>query len=87
MMGLETTQELDELYSIYKSLLKKEIESTIKVLAAKTIEERNALIEKTIRFSKEASSVARAIKEIEDPGEDIPDPGDQPAACHSSPSE
>jgi hypothetical protein len=65
-MELETTQELDELYSVYKSLVKKEIECTDKVLSAKTIEERNKLIEKAARISKEASSVAKAIKEIED---------------------
>lgn len=68
-MSLETPQELDELYSVYKSLIRKEIECTDKVLSAKTIEERNAFIEKAMRFSKEASSVARAIKEIEDAGE------------------
>jgi hypothetical protein len=66
-MSLETTQELDELYSVYKSLVRKEIECTDELLSAKTIEERNAFIEKAMRFSKEASSVARAIKEIEDP--------------------
>jgi hypothetical protein len=87
MMDLEMTQELGELYSVYKSLLKKEIECTNMALAAKTIEQRNAFIEKATRFSKEASSVARVIKEIEDPGEDTPDPGDHPAACRASPGE
>nr|MDO8085434.1 hypothetical protein [Candidatus Sigynarchaeum springense] len=86
-MDLEMTEELGELYSVYKSLLKKEIECTNKVLAAKTIDERNAFIEKATRFSKEASSVARVIKEIEDTGEDTPDPGDKPAACQASPGE
>ncbi len=69
MMSLETTQELDELYSTYKSLLGKEIQCTNELLSAKTIEERNECIKKAMRFSKEASSVAKAIKEIEDSSE------------------
>jgi hypothetical protein len=76
MMSLETTQELDKLYSVYKSLVGKEIECTNKVLSSKTIEERNACIEKAMRFSREASSVARAIKEIEDSGEGGSNPGE-----------
>ncbi len=86
-MDLEMTQELEELYSVYKSLFKKEIECTNKALAAKTIEERNSFIEKATHFSNEAGSIARVIKEIDDTGEDTPDPGDKSVACRASPGE
>ena len=62
----EITQELDELYSVYKSLIGKEIECTNKLLAATDIEKRNAFIDQAMRYSREASAVAKAIKEIED---------------------
>ena len=65
MIIMETTQELDELYSIYKSLVGKEIDCTNKLLAAKDIEERNAFIDKARRFSMDASAVAKAIKDID----------------------
>ena len=74
MMGVEPTQELDELYAVYKSLIGKEIECTGKALQASTLEERNTLIDNARRFSREASALAMAIKAIEDGGKATAEP-------------
>jgi hypothetical protein len=66
MMVLNTSQELDELYSIYKALIRKEIQCTDALLETEDLEEKKELASQAMRYSKEASAVARAIKEIED---------------------
>ena len=57
---------MDRLYDIYFDLLGKEIEYSNKLLATKNAEKKIAFIDKTLRYSREASVVAKAIKEIED---------------------
>ncbi len=84
-MTVETTHELDELYSVYFSLIRKEVECTNKLLATRDTKERNAFIEKAMEYSREASAIAKAIKEIEDSGNVKMDPGDKAVACHADP--
>jgi len=84
-MTVETTRELDGLYSSYFSLIREEVECTDKLLATRDIKERNAFIEKAMEYSREASAIAKAIKEIEDSGEIKIDPGDKTVACRANP--
>ena len=64
--SLETIEELDELYRIYFGLIRKEIECTDKLLATDDLGETHEYASETLRYSREASAVARAIKDIED---------------------
>ena len=73
-MVLDTVRELDELYTIYKSLIGKEVQCTDKIFETDDLEEKKRFARQAMRFSKEASSVARAIKEIEDSSENPSEP-------------
>ena len=66
MMVLDTMKELDGLYSIYRSLLDKELQTIDAMLATEEIETKKSLASEARRYSEQASKVARAIIDIED---------------------
>ena len=66
MMIVDTVKELDELYSIYKSLLKKEFQSIDAMLAADELETKKPLARQARLYSEQASRVAKTIMDIED---------------------
>ncbi|HME52464.1 MAG TPA: hypothetical protein VKM55_09625 [Candidatus Lokiarchaeia archaeon] len=64
-MVLDTTQELDELYSIYKSLLDKELRSTDQLLAEEDLGTMKELAKEACGYSERASEIAKVIKKME----------------------
>jgi len=65
-VSVETVETLDELYCMYFDLIGKEVERTDALLAADDLEEKKLLAHQAMHYSREASAIAKAIKEIED---------------------
>lgn len=64
MMILDTSQEFDELYSIYKSLLDKEIKYMDMLLVEEDLITMKEIAKDIYMYSEQASTVAKAVMDI-----------------------